>query len=103
MIYVTERDEQIVHDALATAFILLGRLPDDQRPAEITNDIAQLLDRMGGTYATVLLARATCRLNPGLDPLTVYRSFGIGEGASRDIASDEQVTTDRANRVSDRG
>jgi len=93
MIYVTERDEQIVQDALATAFILLGRLPEDQRPAEITNDIGQLLDRMGGTYAAVLLARATCRLNPGLDPLAVYRSFGIGEPGCRDVASDEQVNT----------
>lgn len=77
---ITGHDEWVLTEALATALVALEQLPPKHRPQAQMDDIRKLLSN-GKEPATVdlHLAQAKCRLFPDVDPLTIYREYGIGE------------------------
>lgn len=77
---VTGHDEWVVTEALATALVALEQLPPKHQPRTHMDDIRKLL-AAGAAPATVNLhlAQAKCRLFPDLDPLTIYREYGIAD------------------------
>jgi hypothetical protein len=78
---VTGRDEWVVTEALATALIALGQLPEKHQPRAHMEDLRKLLsDGRQPDAVSLHLAQAKCRLNPDLDPLDIYRQYGIDEG-----------------------
>lgn len=77
---ITGHDEWVLTEALATALVALEQLPSRHQPQAHMDDIRKLLSN-GKEPATVdlHLAQAKCRLFPDVDPLTIYREYGIGE------------------------
>ncbi len=78
---VTGHDGWVITEALATALIALEQLPDKHQPRAHMEDLRKLLS-VGRTPDAVSLhlAQAKVRLNPELDPLAIYREYGIDEG-----------------------
>ena len=78
---ITGHDEWVVTEALATALVALEQLPLQHQPRAHMDDIRKLLANGREPEAVTLhLAQAKCRLFPDLDPLTIYREYGIGDG-----------------------
>jgi hypothetical protein len=77
----TNHDEWVVVESLATAYVALAQLPQQHQPCAHMEDIRKLLanGREPGTVS-LHLAQAKCRLFPGLDPVVIYREYGIDEG-----------------------
>ena len=78
---ITGHDEWIVTEALATALVALEHLPPQHQPRTHMDEIRKLLAAGSAPEAVNLhLAQAKCRLFPELDPLTIYRDYGLGDG-----------------------
>ena len=78
---ITGHDEWVVTEALATALIALEHLPPNHQPQPHMDDIRKLLSAGCQPGMVQLhLAQAKCRLFPDLDPLTIYREYGLGDG-----------------------
>jgi hypothetical protein len=75
---ITGRDSFLITEALATALVALERLPANRQPTSNMNDLRKLLAAAEPANVSLHLARAKCRLYPDLDPLAVYREYGIG-------------------------
>jgi hypothetical protein len=78
---ITGHDEWVVTEALATALIALEQLPANHQPRPHMDDIRKLL--AAGCQPGMVqlhLAQAKCRLFPDIDPLTIYREYGLGDG-----------------------
>ena len=80
---ITGHDEWVVTEALATALVALEQLPEKHQPRPHMDDINKLLVAgcQPGTVA-LHLAQAKCRLFPDIDPLTIYREYGLEDGQS---------------------
>jgi hypothetical protein len=78
---VTGHDEWVVTEALATALVALEQLPPNHQPRNHMEEIRKLLVA-GCQHGTLNLhlAQAKCRLFPDLDPATIYREYGLGDG-----------------------
>ncbi len=78
---ITGHDEWVVTEALATALVALEQLPEKHQPRKHMDDIKKLLVAgcQPGTV-TLHLAQAKCRLFPDLDPLIIYREYGLEDG-----------------------
>ena len=78
---VTGHDEWVVTEALATALVALEQLPPKHQPRAHMDDIRKILSA-GCKPETVALhlAQAKCRLFPGVDPLIIYREYGLEDG-----------------------
>lgn len=78
---VTGHDEWVLTEALATALIALEQLPPVRQPRAHMDDVRKLL-AAGCQPGTVNLhlAQAKCRLFPDLDPLAIYREYGLDDG-----------------------
>jgi hypothetical protein len=78
---ITGHDEWVVTEALATALVALEQLPPKLQPRPHMEDIRKLLTAgcLPGTV-NLHLAQAKCRLFPDLDPLTIYREYGLEDG-----------------------
>jgi hypothetical protein len=76
---ITDHDEWVVTEALATALVALEQLPPKHQPRAHMDDIRKILSA-GCKPETVALhlAQAKCRLFPDLDRPTIYREYGIG-------------------------
>jgi hypothetical protein len=81
---ITGRDKWIIMEALATALVSLEQLPDDRQPRSNMDDMRKLLAAAEPANVPLHLARAKCRLFPHLDPMAVYREYGIGQSDDRD-------------------
>jgi hypothetical protein len=78
---VTGHDEWVITEALATALVALEQLPEKHQPRTHMDEIRKLLAAGSASEAVNLhLAQAKCRLFPELDPLTIYRDYGLGDG-----------------------
>ena len=78
---ITGHDEWVVTEALATALVALEQLPEKHQPRTHMDEIRKLLAAGSAPEAVNLhLAQAKCRLFPELDPLTIYRDYGLGDG-----------------------
>ena len=78
---VTGHDEWVITEALATALVALEQLPPKHQPRTHMDEIKKLLAAGSAPEAVNLhLAQAKCRLFPELDPLTIYRDYGLGDG-----------------------
>ena len=78
---VTGHDEWVITEALATALVALEQLPEKHQPRTHMDEIRKLLAAGAASEAVNLhLAQAKCRLFPELDPLTIYRDYGLGDG-----------------------
>jgi hypothetical protein len=78
---VTGHDEWVVTEALATALVALEQLPSKHQPRTHMDEIRRLLAAGSAPEAVNLhLAQAKCRLFPEVDPLTIYRDYGLGDG-----------------------
>ncbi len=74
----TDRDGLIISEALALALVALEQLPPEKQPRCNMEDMRRLLAAMDdGPTLSLQLARATCRLRPDLDPVMVYRQYGL--------------------------
>jgi hypothetical protein len=80
---ITGHDEWVVTEALATALVALEQLPPKHQPRAQMDDIRKLLAAgcQPGTL-TLHIAQAKCRLFPEVDPLTIYREYGLEDGQS---------------------
>jgi hypothetical protein len=80
---ITGHDEWVVTEALATALVALEQLPPKHQPRAHMDDIKKLLAAgcQPGTL-TLHIAQAKCRLFPDVDPLTIYREYGLEDGQS---------------------
>jgi hypothetical protein len=80
---ITGHDEWVVTEALATALVALEQLPAKHQPRAHMDDIKKLLAAgcQPGTL-TLHIAQAKCRLFPDVDPLTIYREYGLEDGQS---------------------
>jgi hypothetical protein len=78
---ITGHDEWVLTEALATALIALEQLPPKHQPRTHMEEIRKLLVA-GCQQGTVNLhlAQAKCRLFPGIDPLIIYREYGLDDG-----------------------
>jgi hypothetical protein len=78
---ITGHDEWVVTEALATALVALEQLPPKHQPRQHMDDIRKLL-AAGCQPGTVPLhlAQAKCRLFPDIDPLSIYREYGLEDG-----------------------
>jgi hypothetical protein len=78
---ITGHDDWVTTEALATALIALEQLPPQHQPRTQMHDIRKLLTA-GCAPGTVNLhlAQAKCRLFPDLDPMTIYREYGLEDG-----------------------
>ena len=57
------------------------QLPEKHQPRTHMDEIRKLLAAGSAPEAVNLhLAQAKCRLFPELDPLTIYRDYGLGDG-----------------------
>jgi hypothetical protein len=78
---ITGHDDWVVTEALATALIALEQLPSIHQPRPHMDDIRKLLTAGCAPGAVTLhLAQAKCRLFPHIDPLTIYREYGLEDG-----------------------
>jgi hypothetical protein len=80
---ITGHDEWVVTEALATALVALEQLPSKHQPRAHMDDIKKLLAAgcQPGTL-TLHIAQAKCRLFPDVDPLSIYREYGLEDGQS---------------------
>jgi hypothetical protein len=80
---ITGHDEWVVTEALATALVALEQLPPKHQPRAHMDDIKKLLAAgcQPGTL-TLHIAQAKCRLFPDVDPLSIYREYGLEDGQS---------------------
>jgi len=77
---ITGHDEWVLTEALATALVALEQLAPKHQPNAHMDDIRKLLANGKEPAAVSLhLAQAKCRLFPEIDPLEIYREYGIGE------------------------
>jgi hypothetical protein len=78
---ITGHDEWVMTEALATALIALEQLPAKHQPRPHMDDIRKLLTAgcQPGTV-NLHLAQAKCRLFPDIDPMTIYREYGLEDG-----------------------
>ena len=77
-----DRDNEVVTEALAIAIIALEQLSPRERPKAYMERLRDLLSgRSGKKDVALYLARATCRLFPGVDPAAVYREYGLSAPA----------------------
>src|SRR5881227_1561831 len=77
---ITGHDDWVLTEALATALVALEQLEQKHQPSTHMDDIRKLLSNGKEPAAVRLhLAQAKCRLFPDLDPLEIYREYGIGE------------------------
>lgn len=77
---ITGHDEWVVTEALATALVALEQLDRKHQPQAHMEDIRKLLAHGREPAAVSLhLAQAKCRLFPDVDPLAIYKEYGIGE------------------------
>ena len=77
---ITGHDEWVVTEALATALVALEQLPTKHQPRTHMQDIRKLLAAGCQPGAVNLhLAQAKCRLFPDIDPLAIYREYGLGD------------------------
>lgn len=77
---ITGHDEWVVTEALATALVALEQLDRKHQPRAHMEDIRKLLAHGREPAAVSLhLAQAKCRLFPDVDPLAIYKEYGIGE------------------------
>ena len=76
---ITGRDSFLITEALATALVALEQLPVDRQPQSNMEDLRKLLSAAEPANVSLHLARAKCRLFPDLDPMMVYREYGLGE------------------------
>jgi hypothetical protein len=77
---ITGHDDWVLTEALATALVALEQLDPKHQPCAHMDDIRKMLANGKEPAAVSLhLAQAKCRLFPGLDPLEIYREYGIGE------------------------
>jgi hypothetical protein len=77
---ITGHDEWVLTEALATALVALEQLEPKHQPNAHMDDIRKMLSSGKEPAAVSLhLAQAKCRLFPDLDPLEIYREYGIGE------------------------
>jgi hypothetical protein len=77
---ITGHDEWVLTEALATALVALEQLEAKHQPSAHMDDIRKMLSSGKEPAAVSLhLAQAKCRLFPELDPLEIYREYGIGE------------------------
>jgi hypothetical protein len=74
---ITGRDLWITPEALATALVALEQLPAKRQPTGNMDDMKKLLAHAASGNVSIHLAQAKIRSNPDLDPMTVYRSYGI--------------------------
>jgi hypothetical protein len=75
---ITGRDSWIITEALATALVALEQLPTEDQPHNNMDDMRKLLACAEPANVSLHLARAKCRLFPKLDPIAIYREYGIG-------------------------
>jgi hypothetical protein len=77
---ITGHDEWVVTEALATALVALEQLAEKHQPRAHMDDLRKMLASGREPSAVILhLAQAKCRLFPDLDPLEIYREYGIGD------------------------
>jgi hypothetical protein len=77
---ITGHDDWVLTEALATALVALEQLEQKHQPSAHMDDIRKMLSNGKEPAAVSLhLAQAKCRLFPDLDPLEIYREYGIGE------------------------
>lgn len=77
---ITGHDEWVLTEALATALVALEQLAHKHQPRAHMDDIRKLLaNGKEPDVVSLHLAQAKCRLFPDLDPLTIYKEYGIGE------------------------
>jgi hypothetical protein len=77
---ITGHDEWVVTEALATALVALEQLAEKHQPRAHMADLRKMLASGKEPAAVTLhLAQAKCRLFPDLDPLAIYREYGISE------------------------
>ncbi|MGY4417053.1 ribosomal protein L22 [Bradyrhizobium sp. LB7.1] len=70
----------VLTEALATALVALEQLETKHQPNAHMDDIRKMLSNGKEPAAVSLhLAQAKCRLFPDLDPLEIYREYGIGD------------------------
>ena len=55
----------------------LEQLPAERQPTGNMDDMKKLLAHAASGNVSIHLAQAKIRFNPDLDPMTVYRSYGI--------------------------
>ncbi len=80
---ITGHVEWVMTEAFATALVALEQLPPKHQPRTHMDDIKKLLAAgcQPGTL-TLHIAPAKCRLFPDMDPLTIYREYGLEDGQS---------------------
>jgi hypothetical protein len=77
---ITGHDDWVVTEALATALVALEQLSPKHQPRAHMEDIRKLLASGREPAAVSLhLAQAKCRLFPELDPLAIYKEYGVGD------------------------
>ena len=78
---ITGHDGWVTTEALATALVALEQLPPKHQPGPHMDDIRKLL-AASCAHGTVPLhlAQAKCRLFPDVDPLSIYREYGLDDG-----------------------
>jgi hypothetical protein len=80
---ITGHDDWVVTEALATALVALEQLPAKHQPRTLVDDIRKLLAARGASGIVNLnVAQAKCRLFPDIDPLIIYREYGLEDGQS---------------------
>ena len=71
----------MITEALATAFVALEQLPPKHQPRTHMDEVRRLLDARSLPGSLSLhLAQAKCRLFPQVDPLEIYREYGLEDG-----------------------
>ena len=78
---VTGHDGWVTTEALATALVALEQLEPKHQPRTLMDDIGKLLTAgcLPGSV-NLHLAQAKCRLFPSIDPLSIYREYGLEDG-----------------------
>ncbi len=74
---ITGRDNYVIGYALVHALAALESLPPERQPKSNMDDMRKMLGVVEASTVSLLLAQAKCRLQPELDPMEVYRSYGI--------------------------
>jgi hypothetical protein len=75
---ITGRDSFLITEALALALVALEQLPAESQPSSNMDDLRKLLATCNPANVSMHLARAKCRLRPDLDPMAIYREYGLG-------------------------
>ena len=78
---ITGHDEWVITEALATALVALEQLSPKHQPRTHMDEVRRLLDARSLPGSLSLhLAQAKCRLFPQVDPLEIYREYGLEDG-----------------------